>query len=70
MVYISQCLALFNPNTVYPNGLYSIKKYKDEIIYLACCRNNSFFIRKYKGDTPYNEDINGQIEKLCIIELQ
>lgn len=61
-------MLLFSNSTIYGNGLYYIKKYKDEVVYLAICKDNHFYIRKFKGDSPYNENIDNQIEKLAMVD--
>jgi hypothetical protein len=61
-------MLLFSNKTTYENGLYYIKKRESEIIYLAICKDNHFFIRKFKGSTPYNENIDNQIEKIAKVD--
>jgi hypothetical protein len=61
-------MLLFTNQTYYENGLYYVKKYKDDVIYLSICKDNHFFIRKFKGDMPYNENIDNQIEKIAKVD--
>jgi hypothetical protein len=65
LVYLGLVMVSFCNSCLYDDGLYVIKKPKDDVFYLAFAKNNQFYIRKFKGGSAYNEDINGEIEKLA-----